>query len=186
MPSLNCAGVCSILILAGFASNLASSPGPRFSAEQQKGEMNNESITLFASIDQKTTSIGDIACVPLAAAATLEKFDLHRNGILLLQHVRALGPVGGPYAVYIVPVGAEAPTKKNQIGEFSLYSVQQRSDSQELSFEVKATLLKSLVGYPSSSSHLQVCVENRSPTRVANTAPSASFDRALLVQLQHD
>lgn len=185
MPSLNWAGFRSILVLAGFASHLCSNPG-HLSAEQQKGEMKNESITLFASGNQKATAIRDIACVPLAAAATVGKLDLNRNSILVLRRVRALGYAGGPYAVYIAAAGAGRPTEKNRIAEFSLYSVQQRSDTQELSFEVKPALLRSLLGSEPAASHLQVCVEDRSPSPAPKTSPSASFDRVLLVQLQHN
>jgi hypothetical protein len=181
MPSLNWAGFYSMIVLAGLASN----PG-RSLAEPQKEEMKNEPITLFASVDQKTTSIGDFACVPLAAASTVSKLDLNRKSVLVLQRVRSLGHAGGPYAVYIATAGASRPTEKNRIGEFSLYSVRQRTDSQELSFEVKSTFLKRLLGYQPASAHLQICVEDRSPTRASDPSPSLSFDKALLVQLQHD
>jgi hypothetical protein len=185
MPSLNWAGFCRILVLAGFASHLASNPGRLF-PEQQKEEMKNESITLFASVDQKATSISDIACIPLEAAATVGKLDLNRNSILVLQRVRALGYAGGPYAVYIAAEGVGRPAERNRLAEFSLYSVQQRSDSQELSFDVKPALLRSLLSSQPAASHLQVCVEDRSPSPSAKTSPSLSFDKALLVQLQHD
>ena len=184
MPSLNWAGFSRILVLAGCASSLASSPG-HFVAEPQKGEMKNESITLFASVDRKATSISDIACVPLAAAATIDKLDLNQDSILVLQRVRALGYAGGPYAVYISAAGAGRAAEKNRLAEFSLYSVQQRSDSQELSFEVKSTLLRSLIHSQPAASRLQVCVEDRSPSLSRKTSPSVSFDRVLLVQLQH-
>jgi hypothetical protein len=179
MVSLRWARFCCILIFTAFGAK----PGQLF-AEPHTAQMTNESIALFAS--EKATSVGDVACIALTATATIDRLDLGRDGALVFQHVRAVGDAGGPYAVYIAPAGVDPPAEQNRIGYFSLYSVQQRTDNQELSLEVKSSLLRRLLRSQPAASRLQVCVKDTNFSQAAHHSPSMTFDKVVLVQIQHD
>jgi hypothetical protein len=174
-------GLSSMLIFTALGSS-----SEHLSAGPHGDEMTNKSVALFASADRKTTLVGAVACVPLAPMETVDRLDLKRDGALVFQHVRAVGDAGGPYAVYMVPTGVDRPPEQNRIAYFSLYSVQQRTDSQELSFAVKSSLLRKLLRSQPAAAHIQVCVKDTNPSQAARHSPSITFDKIVLVQIQRD
>ena len=152
------------------------------SAAQGAGAVERGTTTVFASANREPTSVGHLSCIELTHVQGAE-FSSERPTVIVLKDVHSLSKATGPFAVYVEAAGTTQHIEAHRVGYFSLYSIQQRTDGQDLSFDVKPELLDRFLSARGPSARLQVCVENRSPGSSDDRGTVAKVARAILVQL---
>lgn len=138
--------------------------------------------TVFASANREPAGVGHLSCIELKPVPGAE-FSSQRPTLIVLKDVHSLSKATGPFAVYVEAAGTTQHIEAHRVGYFSLYSIQQRTDGQDLSFDVKPELLDRFLSARGPSGGLQVCVENRSPGSADDRGTVAKVARAILVQL---
>jgi len=151
-------------------------------AAQGPDEVDRGTITVFASASQRSTSLGRLDCIELAPVRGAQ-FSRQRPTFIVLKDVHSQSKATGPFAVYVEAARTTRHIEAHRVGYFNLYSIQQRTDGQDLSFDVKPELVNGILSAEGSSSRLQVCVENRSPGSSNDRGSVAKVARVMLVQL---